>query len=148
VQNKKKAERRRQAKNLRRARAAQEVIFRQLQEQMAKEADERTLEARTKFVALPLSSVEETKKVSVSVSVYRKPGAAGADERSNNFDMQAIADLFVAAPDMSAKQMMAQLRRAGHPSVKEKTCNNVKIFGRLALDANERLQQMKATLKK
>ena len=77
------------------------------------------------------------------MAVYRKPGAAGADERSNNFDMQAIADLFVAAPEMPAKQV-AQLHRDGHPSVKEQTCSNVRIFGKLVLDANERLQRRKA----
>jgi hypothetical protein len=63
--------------------------------------------------------------------------------RASRADMEAIADLFVAAPDMPAKTMVAQLHRGGHVNVIEGTCNNMKIFGRYVLDAKDRLESGK-----
>jgi len=68
----------------------------------------------------------------------RKPGAAATNERSSAVDMQAIADLFVAAPNMSARQMTDHLHREGYPSVKQKTCANMITFGTYVLEAVKR----------
>jgi hypothetical protein len=68
--------------------------------------------------------------------------------RANRADMEAIADLFVAAPDMPAKTMVAQLHKDGYVNVIEGTCNNMRIFGRYVLDAKERLENRRASFKK
>jgi hypothetical protein len=65
--------------------------------------------------------------------------------RASRIDMEAIADLFVAAPDMPAKTMVARLHQDGHVNVIEGTCNNMKIFGRYVLDAKERLDKRKSS---
>lgn len=63
--------------------------------------------------------------------------------RASRTDMEAIADLVLAAPNMPAKTMVACLHQDGHINVIEGTCNNMKIFGRYILEAKERLERRK-----